>query len=103
MARMGDCEVTGTVANPNALRATRAYITGFGTSGLLLAAVAGWASVGGALRPVQAEDPPAKPAASVPPSNAAKPDTAAPETAPAVKSPSPVKTAEAPFAGDKSK
>ncbi len=45
---------------------------------------------------------PAKPAASVPPSNAAKPETAATETAPGVKSPSPVKTAEASAAGDKS-
>ena len=40
--------------------------------------------------------PPAQAAAAVPPSNAAKPQAAAPETAPAVKSPSPVKTAEAP-------
>lgn len=41
---------------------------------------------------------PAAPAASAPPSNAAKPVTATPETAPAVKSPSPEKTAEAPAA-----
>ena len=39
---------------------------------------------------------PVKPAATLPPSNAGKPETAAPETAPAMKSPSPVKTAEKP-------
>src|SRR6476660_1193872 len=42
--------------------------------------------------------PPPAPAAATPPSNAGKPQTAAPETAAAVKSPSPVKTAEAPVA-----
>ncbi len=41
--------------------------------------------------------PPA-PAAAAPPSNAGKPQTAAAETAPTVKSPSPIKTAEAPVA-----
>ena len=48
--------------------------------------------------PPPAAPPPKAPAAAAPPSSAAKPVTAAPETAPAVKSPSPVKTAEAPVA-----
>jgi NADH-quinone oxidoreductase subunit E len=42
--------------------------------------------------------PPAPTAATAPPSNAGKPQPAVPETAPSVKSPSPVKTAEAPVA-----
>jgi NADH-quinone oxidoreductase subunit E len=48
--------------------------------------------------PPASPPPPQAPAAAAPPSNAGKPQTAVPETAPAVKSPSPVKTAEAPVA-----
>jgi NADH-quinone oxidoreductase subunit E len=48
--------------------------------------------------PPPAPPPPQAPAAAAPPSNAGKPQTAVPETAPAVKSPSPVKTTEAPVA-----
>jgi NADH-quinone oxidoreductase subunit E len=51
-----------------------------------------------AAAPPPAAPPPKAPAAGAPPSNAAKPQTAVPETSPAVKSPSPVKTAEAPVA-----
>lgn len=49
--------------------------------------------------PAPPAPPPAQaPAAAAPPSNAAKPEPAAPETAPAAKSPSPVKTPESPAA-----